>query len=45
MMEEHDRNHSENDSSNPITELDDDIGYYKKVQEREHATRTDYDDY
>jgi hypothetical protein len=45
MMEEYDRNHSENDQSNPISELDDDIGYYKKVQVKEHATRTDYDDY
>ena len=45
MMEEYDRNHSGNDQSNPISELDDDIGYYKKVQEKEHATRTDYDDY
>ena len=45
MMEEYDRNHSENYSSNPTTELEDDIRYYKKVQEKEQATRTDYDDY
>jgi hypothetical protein len=45
MMEEYDNNRSENDTSDPTKELQDDIMYYKKIQEKERATRTDYDDY
>jgi hypothetical protein len=45
MMEEDDRSHSANDTSDPTSELEADIGYYKKVQEKERATRTEYDDY
>ena len=45
MMEEYDKNRSENYTSNPTMELEDDIKYYKKVQEKERTTRTDYDDY
>ena len=45
MMEEYDKNRSENYTFNPTKELDDDIKYFKKVQEKERATRTDYDDY
>lgn len=45
MMEEYDKNRSENYISDPTKELEDDITYFKKVQERERATRTDYDDY
>jgi hypothetical protein len=45
MMEEYDKNRSENYISDPTKELKDDIMYYKKVQEKERATKTDYDDY
>jgi hypothetical protein len=45
MMEEYDKNRSENYISDPTKELNDDIMYYKKVQEKERATKTDYDDY
>jgi hypothetical protein len=45
MMEEYDKNRSENYTFNPTKELEDDIKYFKKVQEKERATRTDYDDY
>jgi hypothetical protein len=45
MMKEYDRNRSEDYSSNLTKELDDDIRYFKKVQEKERATRIDYDDY
>jgi hypothetical protein len=45
MMEEHDKNRSENYISDPTKGLEDDFLYFKKVQEKERATRTDYDDY
>jgi len=45
MMEEYDKDRSENYVSDPTKELQDDIIYFKKVQEKERATRTDYDDY
>jgi hypothetical protein len=45
MMEEYDKNRSENHISDPTKELQDDLMYFKKVQEKERATRTDYDDY
>jgi hypothetical protein len=45
MMEEHDKNRSENYISDPTKGLEDDVIYFKKVQEKERATRTDYDDY
>jgi hypothetical protein len=45
MMEEYDKNRSENFTSKPTKELEDDMRYFKKVQEKERATRTDYDDY
>lgn len=45
MMKEYDRNRSEDYSSNLTKDLDDDIRYFKKVQEKERATRIDYDDY
>jgi hypothetical protein len=45
MMEEYDKNRSEKYTFNPTKELEDDIKYFKKVQEKERATRTDYDDY
>ena len=45
MMEEYDKNRSENYISDPTKELEDDVIYFKKVQEKERATRTDYDDY
>jgi hypothetical protein len=45
MMEEYDKNRSENFISDPTKELQDDIMYFKKMQEKERATRTDYDDY
>ena len=45
MMEEDDKSHSANDTSDPTSELEADIGYYKKVQEKERATRIEYDDY
>jgi hypothetical protein len=45
MMEEYDKNRLENYTFNPTKELDDDFKYFKKVQEKERATRTDYDDY
>ena len=40
MMEEYDKNRSD-----PTKELEDDVTYFKKVQEKERATRTDYDNY
>jgi hypothetical protein len=45
MMEESDKVRSEKFTSNPMKELEDDIMYFKKVQDKERATRTDYDDY
>ncbi|MGH9923940.1 MAG: hypothetical protein ACRD5B_01045 [Nitrososphaeraceae archaeon] len=45
MMEEYDKNRSEIYISDPTKELEDDVTYFKKVQEKERATRTDYDDY
>lgn len=45
MMEEYDKNRSKNYISDPTKELEDDVIYFKKVQEKERATRTDYDDY
>ena len=45
MMEEYDKNRSENFISDPTKELQDDIMYFKKMQVKERATRTDYDDY
>jgi hypothetical protein len=45
MMEEYDKIRSENYKSDPTKELNDDVMYFKKVQEKERATRTDYDDY
>jgi hypothetical protein len=45
MMEEYDKNRSESYISDPNKELQDDLMYFKKVQEKERATRTDYDDY
>lgn len=45
MMEEYDKNRSEKYTFNPTKELEDDIKYFKKAQEKERATRTDYDDY
>jgi hypothetical protein len=45
MMEECDKNRSESYVSDPNKELQDDVTYFKKVQEKERATRTDYDDY
>ena len=45
MMEEHDKNRSEDYISDPTKELKDDIMYFKKVQEKERATKSDYDDY
>ncbi len=45
MMEEYDKNRSENYISDPTKELKDDIMYFKKVQEKERATKSDYDDY
>jgi hypothetical protein len=45
IMEENDKIRSENYSSNPTKELEDDIRYFEKVEEKERATRTDYDDY
>ncbi len=44
MMQEDDRRQT-NDTSDPTSELEADIGYYKKVQEKERATRIEYDDY
>jgi hypothetical protein len=44
MIEESDKNLSKK-FSNPTKELEDDIIYFKKVQEKERAARTDYDDY
>jgi hypothetical protein len=44
-MEEYDKNRLENYISEPTKELEDDVIYFKKVQDKEHATRTDYDDY
>jgi hypothetical protein len=40
MIEESDKKFS-----NPTKELEDDIRYFKNVQEKERAARTDYDDY
>jgi hypothetical protein len=45
MLKEYDRNHLEDGASKPTSELEDDVRYYKKVQEKERATRIDYDDY
>ncbi|MGA7369801.1 MAG: hypothetical protein WBX01_11775 [Nitrososphaeraceae archaeon] len=45
MTEEYDRNRSESYISDPTKELHDDVLYFKKVQEKERATRTEYDDY
>lgn len=45
MMEEYNKNLSENYISNPTKELQDDVKYFEKVEEKERATRTDYDDY
>lgn len=45
MMKEYDKNHSESYITDPDKELQDDVMYFKKVQEKERATRTDYDDY
>ena len=45
MMEEDDGSHSANDTSDPTSELEADIGCCKKVQEKERATRIEYDDY
>jgi hypothetical protein len=45
MMEEYDKNRSESYTSDPNKELQDDVMYFKKVQEKERTTRTDYDDY
>jgi hypothetical protein len=45
MMEEYDKNRSEDYISDPAKELKDDIMYFKKVQEKERATKSDYDDY
>jgi hypothetical protein len=44
MIEESDKNLSKK-FSNPTKELEDDIRYFKNVQEKEQAARTDYDDY
>jgi hypothetical protein len=40
-----DRMMEEDDTSDPTSELEADIGYYKIVQEKERATRIEYDDY
>jgi hypothetical protein len=45
MMEEYDKNRSESHTSDPNKELQDDVMYFDKVQEKGRATRTDYDDY
>jgi hypothetical protein len=45
MMEEYDKNLSETYISDPTKELEDDVTYFNRVQEKERATRTDYDDY
>ena len=45
MMEEYDKDRSENYVSDPTKELNDDIMYFKKAQEKERATKSDYDDY
>jgi hypothetical protein len=45
MMEEYDKSRSENYISDSTKELEDDVVYFKKVQDKAHATRTDYDDY
>jgi hypothetical protein len=45
MMEEYDKIRSENYIFDPTKELQDDVKYFKKVEEKERATRTDYDDY
>lgn len=44
MMEEYDKIRSENYIFDPTKQLQDDVKYFKKVEE-ERATRTDYDDY
>jgi len=44
MLEESDKNLSKK-FSNPTKELEDDIRYFKNVQMKERAARTDYDDY
>jgi len=38
-MEEYDKNRSENFISDPPKELQDDLMYFKKVQEKERATK------
>ena len=45
MMEEDDKIRSENHSPDPGKDLQDDVIYFKKVQEKERATRIEYDDY
>ena len=45
MMEEYGNNHSGTRISDPTKELEDDLMYFKQVQEKERATRTEYDDY
>ena len=45
MMEEYNKNRSENYIFDPTKELQDDIIYFEKEQEKERATRTDYNDY
>jgi hypothetical protein len=45
MMKESDKYLSARFTSNPTKELEDDVRYFKKVQEKERAARTDYDDY
>ena len=45
MMEEYDKIRSETHISDLTKEFQEDVVYFKKVQERERATRTDYDDY
>jgi hypothetical protein len=45
MMEEDDKMRSENYNPDPTKELQDDVIYFKKVQEKERATRIEYDDY
>lgn len=45
MMEEYNKNRLENNIFDPTKELQDDIIYFEKEQEKERATRTDYNDY
>ena len=45
MMEEYDKSRSENYISDPTKELEDEVIYLKKVQNKEQATITENDDY